>query len=78
MITTTDPLLIILPRAKLSVPGNEPADSSSDKFHELRRQVEVQLKPVVRENGLTNFGQNTLAVPPPISTRIYANPEKLS
>ena len=54
-ITTTDPQLIDLLRAKLSVPRNEPVDVSLEKLENLRRQVEVQLKPVLRERDFANF-----------------------
>ncbi len=54
-IKTTDRQLIDLLRAKLSIPGNEPIDVSSDKSENLRRQVDVQLKPVLRESDFANF-----------------------
>lgn len=54
-IDTADSRLIDLLRAKMAVPGNGPVDVSPEKFQDLSRQVEVQLKPVLRESDLTDF-----------------------
>ena len=54
-IQTTDRRLVDLLRAKLFIPGNGSIDVSSDKLENLRRQVDVQLKPVLRESDFANF-----------------------
>ena len=40
---------------KLAIPGNDPVDVSDQRLTELRRQVEPQLKPVLREKDYTEF-----------------------
>jgi len=42
-------------RKKLAVPGNEPVDVSAQRLEELRKQIEPQLKPVLREQDLAEF-----------------------
>lgn len=42
-------------RQKLAVPGNEPVDVSADRLAALRRQVEPQLRPVLREQDFAQF-----------------------
>jgi hypothetical protein len=48
------PLLSIV-RQKLAVPGNEPVDVSDEKARALRRQVDAQLKPVLRRGDFESF-----------------------
>ena len=54
-IRRTDPKLIDLVRQKLAIPGNERIDVSDDKLENLRRQVDVQLRPVLRERDFGEF-----------------------
>ncbi len=42
-------------RKKLAVPGNEPVDVSAQRLEELRKQIEPQLKSVLREQDLAEF-----------------------
>lgn len=42
-------------RKKLAVPGNEPVNVSAQRLKELRKQIEPQLKPVLREQDLVEF-----------------------
>ncbi len=42
-------------KAKLIVPGNDPIDVSVEKRVELNRQLETQLKPVLRANDFDKF-----------------------
>ena len=50
-----DDRLIDLVRRKLNIPGNEPIDVSDEKLGSLRRQVEAQLKPILRERDFAEF-----------------------
>jgi len=50
-----DPALIELVRRKLTVPGNEPADVSEARLAMLRRQLDAQLKPVLRDRDFAEF-----------------------
>ncbi len=47
--------LLLLVRQKLEVPGTDPVDTSAARVEALRRQVEAQLKPVLRERDLAEF-----------------------
>ncbi|MBI5528668.1 MAG: nucleotidyl transferase AbiEii/AbiGii toxin family protein [Deltaproteobacteria bacterium] len=47
--------LVSLVRRKLLVPGNEPADVSEPRLAVLVRQVDSQLRPVLREADFTEF-----------------------
>lgn len=47
--------LLGIVRQKLAVPGNEPVDLSEEKLAALRRQVEAQLKPVLRNEDFESF-----------------------
>lgn len=42
-------------RQKLQIPGNDPVDVSERRLTNLRRQVEPQLKPVLREKDFVDF-----------------------
>ena len=44
-----------LVKQKLAVPGNHPVDVSEPRLAELRRQLEPQLKPVLRERDFVRF-----------------------
>ena len=39
----------------LAIPGNGPVDVSAEKLESLRKQVDVQLKPVLRERDFAEF-----------------------
>jgi predicted nucleotidyltransferase component of viral defense system len=42
-------------KMKLAIPGNDPVDVSERRLEELRRQVESQLRPVLREPDFAEF-----------------------
>ena len=42
-------------KQKLVIPGNDPVDVSERRLDELRRQVEPQLRPVLREQDFVEF-----------------------
>jgi hypothetical protein len=50
-----DRTFIQLLKKKLAIPGNEPIDLSEDRRAELDRQVEAQLKPIVRTIDFERF-----------------------
>jgi predicted nucleotidyltransferase component of viral defense system len=50
-----DPALIELVRQKLAMPGNGPADVSESRLVVLWRQLEPQLKPVLRSEDFAQF-----------------------
>ena len=54
-IRPRDGRLIDLVRQKLATPGNEPIDVSEEKLEGLRKQVDIRLKPVLRERDLEKF-----------------------
>ncbi|MDO9508341.1 MAG: nucleotidyl transferase AbiEii/AbiGii toxin family protein [Thermovirgaceae bacterium] len=54
-INARKPGLVGLVREKMAIPGNEPADVSSARLDTLRRQVESQLKSVLRERDFEEF-----------------------
>ena len=39
----------------MAIPGNEPADVSATRMDMLRRQIQSQLKPVLREKDFKEF-----------------------
>jgi predicted nucleotidyltransferase component of viral defense system len=47
--------LVALIRKKINVPGNEPPSVSEQRLAELRRQVEAQLRPVLRTKDFQDF-----------------------
>ena len=47
--------MIEMVQQKLSVPGNAPIDVSQSRLESLRRQVDAQLKPVLRPADFDNF-----------------------
>ncbi len=50
-----DPDFLSMVRAKLDVPGNAPVDVSAERKRELDRQLEGQLKPVLRPADFDSF-----------------------
>ncbi len=54
-LDTTDRALLDLLRRKLQVPGTAPVDVSPDRVGQLRRQVEAELRPVLREEDFAQF-----------------------
>ena len=52
---TTDLALLDLLRRKLQVPGTAPVDVSPGRVGQLRRQLEADLRPVLREQDFTEF-----------------------
>ena len=50
-----DPALLDLLRLKLAVQGTEPVDVSPDRLTELRRQLDAQLRPVLRTQEFGSF-----------------------
>ncbi|MCX7428979.1 MAG: nucleotidyl transferase AbiEii/AbiGii toxin family protein [Planctomycetia bacterium] len=54
-LRTDDPRVIDLVCSKLAVPGNDPIDISDAKRHALKRQVQSQLRPVLREADYVVF-----------------------
>jgi predicted nucleotidyltransferase component of viral defense system len=54
-LNPSDDKLLGLLRHKLAVPGNEPVDVSNERFTALQRQVEPQLKPVLRTHDFEHF-----------------------
>ena len=49
------PELIDQVKQKLAIPGNDLVNVSDQRLQELRRQVEPQLKPVLREKNFAGF-----------------------
>jgi len=47
--------IIEMVRQKLAVPGNEPVDISPERMATLRRQLDSQLKPVLRAKDFAAF-----------------------
>ena len=54
-IRAEEPGFVELVRQKMAIPGNDPADVSAARLDSLRRQVETQLKPVLREKDFVPF-----------------------
>lgn len=54
-IQMSDEDLVKLVGQKLAIPGNDAVDVSGDRLHALRRQLETQLKPVLREKDYSDF-----------------------
>ncbi len=50
-----DAELLRLLRQKLEVPGTEPVDVSTERLGMLQRQIEAQLRPVLREQEFVQF-----------------------
>lgn len=54
-LDTHDPEFLSMVRAKLKVPGNAPVDFSAERKQDLDRQLEGQLKPVLRPADFDRF-----------------------
>ncbi len=54
-LEVTDPMLLRMLHSKLGVPGNPPVDVSADRRSALERQVDAQLRPVLREVDFDAF-----------------------
>jgi predicted nucleotidyltransferase component of viral defense system len=54
-LDTHDPEFLSMVRAKLEVPGNAPIDVSPERKQELDRQLEGQLRPVLRPADFDRF-----------------------
>jgi len=54
-LDSQDPDFLSMVRAKLKVPGNAPVDVSAERKWELDRQLEGQLKPVLRPADFVRF-----------------------
>ena len=54
-LQTGDGTFVDLVRAKLDIPGNEPLNVSGERMAELQRQLDSQLKPVLREEDFLAF-----------------------
>jgi predicted nucleotidyltransferase component of viral defense system len=54
-LDTQDPEFLSMVRAKLKVPGNAPVDLSAERKQDLDRQLEGQLKPVLRPADFDRF-----------------------
>ena len=50
-----NPLLLDLLRRKLAIPGTGPVDVSPARMEQLQRQLEAQLRPVLREREFAEF-----------------------
>jgi hypothetical protein len=54
-INMSDEDLVKLVGQKLAIPGNDAVDVSGGRLQALRRQLETQLKPVLREKDYSDF-----------------------
>ena len=50
-----DPALLDLLRRKLAIPRTGPVDTSRNRLEQLQRQLEAQLRPVLREHEFAGF-----------------------
>jgi predicted nucleotidyltransferase component of viral defense system len=57
-LNTQGPDFLSMVKAKIDVPGNEPIDLSEERKQELNRQLEGQLKPVLRPSDFDGFNLN--------------------
>ncbi len=57
-LNTQDPVFLKMVKAKIDVPGNKPIDLSEERKQELKRQMEAQLKPVLRPSDFDGFNLN--------------------
>jgi predicted nucleotidyltransferase component of viral defense system len=57
-LNTQDSDFLSMVKAKIDVPGNEPFDLSEERKQELNRQLEGQLKPVLRPSDFDGFNLN--------------------
>jgi hypothetical protein len=54
-LDTSDRALLDLLRRKLQVPGTAPVDTSPPRLGQLQRQLETELRPVLREKDFAQF-----------------------
>ena len=54
-VRISDEELVKLVSQKLAVPGNDPVNVSAGRLALLKRQLETQLKPVLREKDYSDF-----------------------
>jgi predicted nucleotidyltransferase component of viral defense system len=67
-----DPLLLELVRQKCAVPGTGSVDVSSARLDALRRQLNAQLRPVLREQDLNQFDlDRAIAIVRAIATAMH-------
>jgi predicted nucleotidyltransferase component of viral defense system len=57
-LNTQDPDFLSMVKAKIDVPGNEPLDLSEKRKIELNRQLQGQLRPVLRRSDFEDFNLN--------------------
>ena len=57
-LNTQDPDFLNMVKAKIDVPGNVPIDLSEERKQELNRQLEGQLRPVLRPSDFDGFNLN--------------------
>jgi predicted nucleotidyltransferase component of viral defense system len=57
-LNTQDSDFISMVTAKIDVPGNEPLELSEERKQELNRQLEGQLRPVLRRSDFEDFNLN--------------------
>jgi hypothetical protein len=54
-LDTCDPRLLELTRRKLEIPGTGPVDVAPHRLEQLQRQLEEQLRPVLRAQEFAQF-----------------------
>jgi predicted nucleotidyltransferase component of viral defense system len=70
-LDVTDAAVLGMVRSKLAVPGNPSIDSSAHRLTALRRQVDAQLRPVLRERNFDAFDlERAFAVVESVSSAI--------
>jgi predicted nucleotidyltransferase component of viral defense system len=57
-LKTDNPDFIHMVKTKILVPGNDPVDISTERRREIERQVNGQLKPVLRPGDFSSFDLN--------------------
>ena len=57
-IRADDPELAQMVAGKLSIPGNEPIDVSDERLSRLRRQLDTELRSVLRERDFADFNSD--------------------
>lgn len=70
-----DSAFIELVRQKLAVPGNHPVDLSDQRLVLLRRQIDSQLKPVLRRGDFEKFDlERVLIIMADVAARLGDRP----
>lgn len=72
-LDVADLALIDLLRKKLAVPGTEMVDVSADRLAQLRRQVDGQLRPVLRDQEFASFDLNRAIETVSVVARLVAD-----